>query len=144
MDKKSKNLKNQKLRILIIEDSEDDALLLERELSKAYEFTSERVYSASALTKALKKDWDVIISDYQMPRFTALNALEILQKTKKDLPFIIVSGTIGEDVKAIGDQQLIQIVLQNLLNNSWKFTSKKKSVKIEFGTKKDVKSEETV
>jgi PAS domain S-box-containing protein len=98
MNKKPKKLTNKKLRFLIIEDSEDDAILLKKELAKAYDFVSERVFSAKALEEALQKDWDAIISDYQMPAFTALNALEILHKSQKDLPFIIVSGTIGEDV----------------------------------------------
>lgn len=87
-----------KLRFLILEDYEDDALLMQRELAKAFSFNSERADNAKDLEKALKKDWDAIISDYQMPGFNALKALEILHHSGKDIPFIIVSGTIGEDV----------------------------------------------
>lgn len=98
MDKHSETFKNKKLRILIIEDSEDDAILLKRELKEAYEFTSERVDNAKTLQEALNKDWDVVLSDYQMPGFNALNALKIIHQSGKDIPFIIISGTIGEDV----------------------------------------------
>lgn len=98
MDKKIEQKTKKKLRILIVEDSEDDALILQRELSKSYEFISETVYAAKTFEIALEKEWDAIISDYQMPAFNALNALNILHQSGKDLPFIIVSGTIGEDI----------------------------------------------
>jgi PAS domain S-box-containing protein len=96
----SSALSPKSLRVLIIEDSEDDALLLERELRKGgYEPVSERVDTPEALITALRKqDWDVIISDYAMPRFSGLNALKIYKESGHDMPFIIVSGNIGEDV----------------------------------------------
>jgi len=88
-----------KLRLLMVEDSEDDALLLLRELRRGnYEVSFIRVDTPSAMTKALEKDWDLVICDYSMPQFNALDALKLLQENELDLPFIIVSGTIGEDV----------------------------------------------
>ncbi|MBM4137855.1 MAG: response regulator, partial [Nitrospira sp.] len=64
-----------------------------------YEPTFERVETAEAMSKALdKQTWDVIIADYVMPRFSGLNALRLLQGKGLDLPFILVSGTIGEDL----------------------------------------------
>jgi len=88
------------LRVLIVEDSEDDCLLIVRELKHGgYEPTFERVETAEAMSKALdKQTWDVIIADYVMPRFSGLNALRLLQGKGLDLPFILVSGTIGEDL----------------------------------------------
>jgi PAS domain S-box-containing protein len=87
------------LRVLIIEDSQDDALLLVRELERAgYKVAFERVETPDGMKRALdEKEWDVIISDYRMPRFSGLAALEITRKRGLDLPFIVVSGTIGED-----------------------------------------------
>jgi PAS domain S-box-containing protein len=88
------------LRCLIVEDMEDDALLMLRQLrSGSYDVTSECVDTAEAMRAALDhQPWDVVLSDYQMPRFSGLAALELLQASGLDLPFIIVSGTIGEDI----------------------------------------------
>ena len=88
------------LRVLIIEDSEPDAALLLRELKKGgYTPEFEQVETAEAMNEALdKQDWDLIISDYTMPRFSVLKALEIIKNKGIDIPFIIVSGSIGEDV----------------------------------------------
>ncbi len=87
------------LHILIVEDSEDDALLLLRELRRGnYELTFARVDTPEAMQEALdRQKWDLVISDYSMPQFSAPAALELLQKSGYDLPFIILSGTIGED-----------------------------------------------
>jgi PAS domain S-box-containing protein len=88
------------LRVLIVEDSVDDALLLLRELRRGgYEPSYERVDTAQAMLAALEKqDWDVVISDHAMPAFSAPAALELLRENgRPDLPFIIVSGHIGED-----------------------------------------------
>jgi len=86
--------------ILIIEDSEDDTLLLLRELRRSgYDPMYERVYTAQAMEKSLeKKKWDLILCDYDMPQFDALRALNILNKNNVDIPLIIVSGAIGEDI----------------------------------------------
>src|SRR5689334_21406882 len=87
------------LKVLHIEDEERDAALIARHLSRAgYEIVYECVDTPDALTKALKtRDWDVILCDYSMPHFNALQALELIKEIKLDIPFIIISGTIGED-----------------------------------------------
>jgi len=91
------------LRILIVEDSEEDALLLLMELRKnGYEPDFARVETHEAMKEALeRREWDVVISDYVMPRFSGLDALAVLKESGLDLPFIIVSGNIGEDI-AVG------------------------------------------
>jgi diguanylate cyclase (GGDEF)-like protein len=88
------------LRTLIIEDSEDDTALVLRELCRSgYAPEHERVDTAEALGAALdKQSWDVIISDHSMPQFDGLQALKIVRQQGLDTPFIIVSGSIGEDV----------------------------------------------
>ncbi|MBK8172955.1 MAG: hybrid sensor histidine kinase/response regulator [Sandaracinaceae bacterium] len=88
-----------RLRALIVEDSQDDAALLVMELRKAgYELTHKRVDTYEAMTAALQDDeWDVVLADFSMPRFNAMAALETLKESKLDLPFIIISGTIGEE-----------------------------------------------
>lgn len=87
------------LRVLIVEDSEDDALLLARELRRGgYDVAFERVDTAGAMTDALdRRQWDLIIADYTMPRFSGAEALRLLRGKSLDLPFIFASGTIGED-----------------------------------------------
>ncbi len=88
------------LRVLIVEDSEDDAILIVHELRRGgYAPTFERVDRPQAMRAALAdQTWDVIIADYSLPRFSGLAALELLQASQIDLPFILVSGTIGEDI----------------------------------------------
>jgi PAS domain S-box-containing protein/putative nucleotidyltransferase with HDIG domain len=87
------------LRVLIVEDSEDDAVLLLRELRRSgYEVEFDRVDKASDMQLALnQKSWDLILSDFSMPEFDAPKALDVLKQSGLDLPFIIVSGTIGEE-----------------------------------------------
>ncbi|HZM23417.1 MAG TPA: HD domain-containing phosphohydrolase [Anaerolineales bacterium] len=87
------------LRVLILEDSEDDALLLLRELKQSgYDVDFERVDKAPEMQSALdQKTWDLILSDFSMPEFNAPKALELLKASGLDLPFIIISGTIGEE-----------------------------------------------
>lgn len=87
------------IRVLIIEDSEVDARLMVRELRKAdYAPTWERVETAEAMRTALERQaWDVILSDYKMPHFSGPAALELLHDIGLDLPFVVVSGTIGEE-----------------------------------------------
>src|SRR5205809_1567925 len=88
------------LRVLIAEDSEDDARLLLRELQHAgYQPTHERVDTPAAMTSALDRHaWDLVIGDYSMPAFSGPAALALLRARDPDTPFIFVSGTIGEDV----------------------------------------------
>jgi signal transduction histidine kinase/FixJ family two-component response regulator len=85
---------------LIVEDSEDDALLLVWELKRGgYLPQFKIVDTRAAMQAALQGDsWDIVISDYSMPDFTGLDALAMLRACALDVPFIIVSGNIGEDV----------------------------------------------
>ena len=87
------------LKVLIIEDSEIDALLLLEQLKAGgYEPASRRVDNAEDLVAALEKQaWDVIFSDHNMPQFNSTEALEIVRSSAIDVPFIIVSGAIGEE-----------------------------------------------
>jgi PAS domain S-box-containing protein len=91
------------LRVLIVEDSEDDALLLEIELQRAgYEPVCERVDTREAMSAALMgQQWDFVIADYVMPRFNGLEALALVKAKGLDLPFIIVSGHITDNT-AVG------------------------------------------
>ncbi len=87
------------LRVLIVEDSRDDEALILRELRRGgYEPRAERVETAAATTAALGREaWDLIISDNNLPSFTAAAALRLLHGTGLDVPLIVVSGSIGED-----------------------------------------------
>jgi two-component system cell cycle sensor histidine kinase/response regulator CckA len=89
----------QPLRLLMVEDSEDDAQLIVCRLRQdGYDLAYERVETADALRAALaRQTWDLILSDYAMPHFSGLAALTVLQESGLDLPFIVVSGTIGEE-----------------------------------------------
>jgi PAS domain S-box-containing protein len=88
------------LKVLHVEDSERDVALLTRHLKRAgYDLTSKRVETAAAMRAALTAQaWDVILCDYSMPHFNALGALAVLKETGLDIPFIIISGTVGEAV----------------------------------------------
>jgi PAS domain S-box-containing protein len=88
------------LRLLIVEDSEDDALLILHDLKRGgFEPDFTRVDSAAAFRAAVHRGtWDIIVSDFNMPQFTGTDALKLLRATDQDTPFIFVSGTIGEDV----------------------------------------------
>lgn len=89
-----------KLRVLFVEDREDDALLVMRELRRGgYDLDWRRVETPEALTEAIQgRAWDLVISDWSMPRFNGLEAFRVVQALSVDLPFLIVSGTIGEDI----------------------------------------------
>lgn len=88
------------LRVLIVEDNPDDAELLILELeSEGYTIEYQRVDTAAAMQAALQNDsWQIVLSDYSMPTFSAEAALALLQAQGQDIPFIIVSGTIGEEI----------------------------------------------
>lgn len=90
---------NPHLHILVVEDSEDDMLLMLRELRRGgYTLEYERVETAAQMQVALdRQSWDLVIADYTLPEFSAPDALKLLQSQQQDLPFIIVSGTIGEE-----------------------------------------------
>jgi len=87
------------LAVLIVEDMESDAQLIVRLLKKAgYELVYEQVETAEQMRLALEKHaWDIVISDYKLPQFDGRAALKLLQETGRDIPFIVVSGTIGEE-----------------------------------------------
>jgi two-component system, cell cycle sensor histidine kinase and response regulator CckA len=88
------------LRLLIVEDSEDDALLIARELRVGgYDVTYSRVDSPSSLNLACDcEDWNLIISDFSMPHFSGTDALRLVRSKNLDTPFIFVSGTMGEEI----------------------------------------------
>jgi PAS domain S-box-containing protein len=90
---------NELLNLLIVEDQEDDVLLTVRELRRGgFEPTWECIQTAEDMWIALAgKVWDVIVSDYKLPRFSAPAALKVAQEHDRDIPFILVSGTIGEE-----------------------------------------------
>ncbi|HBG04211.1 MAG: hybrid sensor histidine kinase/response regulator [Geobacteraceae bacterium GWC2_58_44] len=89
----------QTLRILIVDDSPNDAALIVRQLQKEFSTSYERVETAEEMEAALGEGgWQLVISDYVMPRFSGLSALQILHESGIDLPFIMVSGQMGEDV----------------------------------------------
>jgi len=86
------------LRVLLIEDSELDAGLIFRQLSDAgYDTTSKRVENADQLKSVLNEPWDILIADFNLPGFNAIEALKIVQEAGVDSPFVIVSGAIGEE-----------------------------------------------
>jgi signal transduction histidine kinase len=87
------------LRALIVEDSAADAEMILRELRRGgFAPAYERVETADALRAALaRQGWDVVLSDYYLPGFDAPGALAVLQANGDDLPFIVVSGSVGED-----------------------------------------------
>ena len=95
-------MKDKSLRSLIIEDSEDDTLLLIRNLKKGgYNPVYERVETVDAMKKALKeKQWDIILCDYSLSKFNAPSAIAILKETNIDIPLIVITGAIGEETAA--------------------------------------------
>jgi len=88
------------LNVLVVEDSEDDAFLLERELIKGGFIPAlTRVETKADIVHALDtSNWDIIISDHSLPGMTSKSVLELVQASGLDVPFIIVSGSIGEDI----------------------------------------------
>lgn len=110
------------LQLLVVEDSENDMELLLEEIKEAgYEPVSERVQTAEELTAALGRHvWDVIICDYVMPRFSAPDALKLVRAKHVDLPFIVVSGIVGEEaavkmMKAGASDYLVKSNLSRLV-----------------------------
>ena len=90
---------SKKIKVLFVEDSEEDVILIIRRL-KADGLDAEflRVDTEQTMRNALKDEWDVVLSDYNMPSFSAFAALDVLKESGKDIPFIVVSGIIGEDI----------------------------------------------
>ncbi|MCE5211469.1 MAG: PAS domain S-box protein, partial [Deltaproteobacteria bacterium] len=92
-------MSDKSLRTLIVDDSEDDVLLIIRELKKGgYNPVYERVETAAKMKKALlENQWDIILCDYRLPKFNAPSAIALLKETNLNLPVIIISGKIGEE-----------------------------------------------
>ena len=88
------------LRVLLVEDSEDDALLTLLELRKGgFQTEWERVDTRAGMERALAgESWDLVICDHVMPGFSSAGALDVMRKRTLDLPFIIVSGVAPEDL----------------------------------------------
>ncbi len=88
------------IRILLVEDSEDDTVLLNRQIKKeGLDVQSKRVSNSEEMMQALDEEtWDAIICDYMMPEFTVTDALKLVHDLGYDLPFIIVSGTISDEI----------------------------------------------
>src|SRR5262245_39225814 len=87
------------LKVLMVEDSPEDACLILRQFEKGgYKVTCERVFTSKTLAAALAQGgWDVVLSDFTIPGFSGSAALTQVREYSADLPFIFVSGTIGED-----------------------------------------------
>jgi PAS domain S-box-containing protein len=88
------------LRILIVDDSPDDAELAVLALKRSgFDLTYECVDTPEAMRKALERGgWDLVLADYSMPHFSGLAALKMLRESKLDVPFILLSGTVGEEL----------------------------------------------
>jgi DNA-binding NtrC family response regulator len=101
------------LSVLLIEDSEDDAMLIVRELKHGgYDVDYERLDTTDAVKDALRRrKWDVILSDHAMPQICAPSALTIVKEAGLDTPFIIVSGwmtpELAEEVKKEGARDFV-------------------------------------
>ena len=86
------------LRVLLVEDSDDDAMLVEGLLRRdGFDVSLTRVEGRIALDEALAQDWDLVISDFSLPQFTAIDVIRAVRERGLDVPLIIVSGTIGEE-----------------------------------------------
>ena len=87
------------LRALLLEDNQDDTVILGRHLKRGgYEAELEQVETADAFERALDRGgWDVVFADYVLPGYSGLAALNEVQRRELDIPFIIVSGKIGEE-----------------------------------------------
>src|SRR5688572_18869046 len=87
-----------RLRVLLVEDVENDAILVISELSRAYDVVSLRVDSLEELRRALQEQvWDLLLSDFSLPRLGAMTVLQELAASGLDLPCIVISGTIEEE-----------------------------------------------
>jgi PAS domain S-box-containing protein len=88
------------LKVLVVEDSEHDAQLMIEELRRGgYEVICERVETAAGLSTSLdRQEWNLILSDYSLPGFDGQSALNLVRERGLDVPFILVSGTVGEDI----------------------------------------------
>ena len=86
------------LRVLVLEDRPADAELVLYELKRSgYEFVHQRVDTQNAYCQAIQEPLDIILADFSLPQFNAMQALHILQEHNLDIPFIVVTGTISEE-----------------------------------------------
>ncbi len=112
-----------KLRVLIAEDTEDDALLLIRALRKGgYTPDTVRVWNAKTLSEALSRgEWDIILSDYHMPGFGGDQLIQIVRDQGIETPIIIVSGAIGEEaaVELVKSGAQDYVMKDNLIRSKW-------------------------
>ena len=109
---------NKPIQLLLVEDSEDDARLAVRVLRQAgFAPTWRRVQDAPALKAAIREEpWDAVLSDFRLPSFSGVEALQIFRDSGLDIPFIFVSGTIGEEtaVEAMKAGASDYVMKQNL------------------------------
>ena len=86
------------IRVLIVEDSADDCQLVLDAMDRGgFQTRHERVETREAMQEALiREEWDIIISDFRMPHFSGLEALELVRELGIDIPFVLISGTIVE------------------------------------------------
>src|SRR5579859_3752660 len=108
----------QPLHALLVEDSSDDAELMARELCQAgFDLTWDRVDTEAAYLAHLEKSPAIVLADYSLPQFSGLRALELLQERGLGIPFIVVSGTIGEEAAvSVVKQGATDYVLKSRLN----------------------------
>ena len=104
------------IRILIIEDSEDDVMLVLRELRRGgFEADFLQVETAEAMVNALNDEkWDIVLSDYTLPAFSAPDALKVLRESSINIPFIVISGHVGEEIAV----QLMQYGSNDYINKN--------------------------
>jgi len=97
--KKRTNQQSKPLRLLVVEDSPQDAEISVREIRRGgFDVTWQRVDTAETMGTALREEtWDIVVCDYNMPNFSGFAAITLLKETGIDIPLIIVSGTIGEE-----------------------------------------------
>lgn len=107
------------LRVLIVEDSQDDFDVLLREIRRAgFDVAAEKVATLAGISEALRRQkWDIVLSDYALAAFTALNVLKIVQEEARDLPVVIISGSVNERtvVEAIRAGAFDYMMTDNLL-----------------------------
>ncbi|NBC27583.1 MAG: response regulator [Bacteroidetes bacterium] len=132
------------VRVLIVEDSEDDTELLVRHLRKGgFNPKYRRVQSAESLRKALaRREWDIVLSDHSMPGFNSLEALEIVRGRTTDVPFLLVSGHADEEITASISQHIgcAAINKSNLGQLAAAVTEKIRDARTRKSTKKKSKS----
>jgi DNA-binding NtrC family response regulator len=91
-------MSGQPVRVLILEDNADDATLMLRELERAgFSTSSDRVTTREDYLAALDRDYDAILADFTLPQFDALSALSLLRERGRDTPFIVITGSVGEE-----------------------------------------------